>query len=63
VRPDGRPHAAGIGALRLDGDLYFPSRPRARKARNLAANPTRTISVKPEGINLILEDKATRATD
>jgi hypothetical protein len=22
-RPDGRPHAAGIGALWLDGNLYF----------------------------------------
>ena len=27
-RPDGRPHAAGIGALWLDGDLYFRSGPK-----------------------------------
>jgi hypothetical protein len=63
VRPDGRPHAAGIGALWLDGDLYFPSGPQLRKARNLAANPACTISVKLEGIDLILEGDATRVTD
>src|SRR6266542_4861036 len=62
-RPDGRPHAAGIGALWLDGDLYFTSGPQTRKARNLAANPACTISVKLEGIDLILEGEATRVTD
>jgi nitroimidazol reductase NimA-like FMN-containing flavoprotein (pyridoxamine 5'-phosphate oxidase superfamily) len=48
-RPDGRPHAAGIGALWDDGELYFTSRPGTRKARNLAANPACTISIKLEG--------------
>jgi hypothetical protein len=38
-RPDGRPHAAGIGAVWFDGDLYFPSGPGTRKTRNLAATP------------------------
>jgi hypothetical protein len=38
-RPDGRPHAASVGAQWLDGDLYFTSGPGTRKARNLAANP------------------------
>src|SRR5215212_3767654 len=63
MRPDGRPHAAGIGALWLDGDLYFTSGPQTRKARNLAANPACTISVGLEGIDLILEGQATRVTD
>ncbi len=62
-RPDGRPHAAGVGAAWLDGDLYFTSGPQARKARNLAANPACTISVKLEGIDLILEGEAHRVTD
>ena len=62
-QPDGRPHAAGIGALWLDGDLYFTSGPATRKARNLAANPACTISVRLEGIDLILEGDATRVTD
>lgn len=63
VRPDGRPHAAGVGALYLDGDLWFTSSPRARKARNLAENPRATISVSLEGIDLVLEGTATRVTD
>ena len=43
-RPDGRPHAASVGALWLDGDLYFTSGPGTRKARNLAANPACTFA-------------------
>jgi Pyridoxamine 5'-phosphate oxidase len=63
VRPDGHPHAAGIGALWHDGDLYIVSGPETRKARNLAANPACTISVRLEGIDLVLEGEATRVTD
>jgi hypothetical protein len=62
-RPDGRPHAAAIGALWLDGDLYFTSGPGTRKSRNLAANPACTISWKLNGIDLVLEGEATRVTD
>jgi hypothetical protein len=62
-RPDGRPHAAGIGALWLDGDIYFTSGPATRKARNLAANPRCTISARLDGIDLVLEGQATRVTD
>jgi hypothetical protein len=63
VRPDGRPHAAGVGAIWLDGDLYLTSSPAARKSRNLAANPACTISVRLEGIDLVLEGEANRVTD
>jgi hypothetical protein len=63
VRPDGRPHAAGIGALWHDVDLYIVSGPATRKGRNLAANPACTISVKLEGIDLVLEGEASRVTD
>ena len=35
-RPDGRPHAARVGALWYDGDVYFTSGPGTRKSRNLA---------------------------
>jgi Pyridoxamine 5'-phosphate oxidase len=63
TRPDGRPHAAGIGALWLDGDLYFTSGPGTRKSGNLAANPACTISARLEGIDLVLEGEATRVTD
>ncbi len=63
VRPDGRPHSAGIGALWFDGDLYFTSGPGTRKARNLAANPACTISVRLGDLDLVLEGEATRVTD
>jgi hypothetical protein len=63
VRPDGSPHAAGIGALWMDGDLYFTSGPAARKARNLAANPACTISARMEGIDIVLEGEAARVVD
>jgi hypothetical protein len=62
-RPDGRPHAAAVGALWLDGDFYFTSGPETRKTRNLAANPACTLSVALAGLDLILEGAATRITD
>src|SRR5215207_11486160 len=63
IRPDGRPHAAGVGAIWHDGDIYFTSSPNARKAKNLAANPGCTISVRLPGIDLVFEGEATRITD
>jgi hypothetical protein len=62
-RSDGRPHAAGVGAMWDEGELYLTSGAKARKARNLAANPACTISVKLEGIDLVLEGEAIRVTD
>jgi Pyridoxamine 5'-phosphate oxidase len=62
-RPDGTPHAAGIGAQWLAGDLYFTSSPAARKARDLAVNPRCTISVRLAGIDLVLDGTAARVTD
>ena len=63
VGPDAKPHAAGIGGLWQDGDLYFTSGLRMRKARDLAADPTCTVSVRLEGIDLILEGSAARVTE
>lgn len=63
VGPDGRPHAAGIGALWMDGDLYFTSGPGARKTRHLEANPACTISARLPTIDLVFEGEAARVTD
>jgi hypothetical protein len=63
VRPDGRPHAAGVGAVWSEGDLYFTSSPRARKARNLASNPASTLSARLPGIDIVFEGEAVRVTD
>jgi len=63
VRPDGRPHAAGVGAAWHDGDLYFQCGPSTRKARNVAANPGCTMSMSLPGIDLVFEGAAARVTD
>ena len=63
VGPDGRPHAAGVGALWCDSDCYVVSGPGTRKARHLAANPACTIAAALRGIDLVFEGEATRVTD
>lgn len=63
VGPDGRPHAAGVGALWMDGDLYFTSGPRARKTRHLEGNPHCTISARLPTIDLVFEGEAARVAD
>ncbi len=63
VRPDGRPHAAGVGVVVHNGDLFFTSGSAARKARNLAANPVCTLSMRLDGIDLVMEGNARRETD
>jgi hypothetical protein len=63
VGPDGRPRAAGTGALWSDGYLYVVSGPGTRKSRNLAANPACTIAASLRGIDLVFEGEARRVTD
>jgi hypothetical protein len=62
VRPDGRPHAAGVGALWEDGACTSPVG-RDPEGAEPGRDPPRTISVKLEGIDLVLEGEATRVTD
>ncbi len=63
TRPDGRPHAAGVGALWHDGDVYFTSGSGTRKTKDLANNPAATISVNLRGIDLVFEGQTSRVTD
>jgi pyridoxine/pyridoxamine 5'-phosphate oxidase len=63
VRPEGRPHVAGVGALWVDGKLYFTSGPQTRKSRNLAQNPACVISVSLPNLDLVLEGTAARVTN
>jgi Pyridoxamine 5'-phosphate oxidase len=63
VRPDGRPHTAGVGAVWVDDALYFVGGPGTRRSRNLAANPACSISVRLRGLDLVLEGDAHRVTD
>jgi Pyridoxamine 5'-phosphate oxidase len=63
VRTDGRPHSAGVGAVWVDGALYFTSGPGTRKSGNLDGNPGCSVSVRLRGIDLVLEGEAHRITD
>ena len=63
VRPDGRPHSAGVGGTWVDDALYFVGGPGTRRSRNLAANPACSVSVRLRGIDLVLEGAAHRVTD
>jgi Pyridoxamine 5'-phosphate oxidase len=63
VHPDGRPHAAGFGAVWHDDALWLVSGPGTRKSRNLAANPACTVSTSLPGLDLVLEGEAHRTTD
>lgn len=63
VRPDGRPHGAGVGALWIDGKFYFTSGPGTQKSRNLAANPNCMLSMALPGLDLVVEGRAVKVTD
>ena len=63
VRPDGRPHVAAVGALWVDGKVYFTSGPETRKSRNLAHNPACVCSVSLPNLDLVIEGTAARVTD
>ena len=63
VRPDGRPHVAGVGAIWDEGKVYVVSGDGTRKSRNLAANPTCSIAVSLDGMDIVVEGDAERVTD
>ena len=63
VRPDGRPHVAGVGAVWADDKFYFVSGPGTRKSQNLAKQADCVISVKLPDLDLVVEGTATKVTD
>ena len=63
TRPDGRPHVAGIGAIWVDGKLYFVSGASTRKSQNLSQNPSCSLSVSLPDIDVTLEGTAAIVRD
>ncbi len=67
VRPDGRPHVTPLLAVWSGEALYFCTGPEERKARNLERNPhcvlTTGTPTLGEGMDLVVEGDAVRATD
>ena len=67
VRPDGRPHVTPLLSVWLDGALYFCTGPDERKAKNLQRNSqcvlTTGCNALGEGLDVVVEGKASRVTD
>jgi pyridoxamine 5'-phosphate oxidase-like protein len=55
VSPDGRPHAAPVWGVMIDGTLYFSTDTRSAKGRNLLANPRITVHLESGDEVVILE--------
>jgi hypothetical protein len=63
VTPAGRPHAAPVGAMWIDGAWYIVTGPGTQKGRNLANNPACTLTARLDGIDVTFEGAAHRVTD
>ncbi len=67
VRRDGRPHVTPLGAVCVDGAMYFCTGTGEQKARNLEANThcamTTGRNVLGEGLDVVVEGEAVRVTD
>jgi hypothetical protein len=67
VRPDGRPHTTPLIAVLVDDVVYVTTGAEERKARNLARNPSVVVTTGRnalrEGLDIVVEGEAVRATD
>jgi Pyridoxamine 5'-phosphate oxidase len=63
VNPDGTPHVMPLGALWVDGNLYFTSGAGTRKAKNLVDNPSCVITLATHPFDLVFEGEAVKVTD
>ncbi len=63
TRPDGRPHAAPVWGVWLDGRLYFGTGRASVKGRNLAAQPAIAVHLESGDDAVMLEGRATEVTD
>lgn len=61
--PDGRPHAAGVLGVWMDGALYFASGARTLKSRNLEADPRCAVSASLPDLDVVIEGSARRVID
>ncbi len=58
VRPNGKPHAAPLWGVWLDGVLYFEGGPDTRRGRNLVDNPSVVVHLESGDDVVILEGEA-----
>ena len=58
----GRPHLTAVGALWLDGKIYFTTGAGTRKRRNLTENANCVISISLKGLDLVATAEPNGAT-
>jgi nitroimidazol reductase NimA-like FMN-containing flavoprotein (pyridoxamine 5'-phosphate oxidase superfamily) len=63
VHPDGRPHVVPVGAVWLDGAVYFTTGQGTRKGKNLEHNSHCVITSASRGYDLVIEGEAARLRD
>jgi hypothetical protein len=63
VRPDGRPHLVPVLAVAVDATMHFCASATSRKLKNLARDPHCVITTSGDGLDLVLEGKATKVDD
>jgi nitroimidazol reductase NimA-like FMN-containing flavoprotein (pyridoxamine 5'-phosphate oxidase superfamily) len=63
TRPDGRPHVVPLGAIWLDGAMYFSAGENTRKARNLATNPHCVVTFSAPDLDIVVEGEAENVTE
>jgi PPOX class probable F420-dependent enzyme len=63
TRPDGRPHLTAIWGVWWRDALWFSTAPHARKALNLAHNPSCAVSVEDGGEAVTIEGQAQLVSD
>lgn len=59
VRSDGAPHTVPVLGVWVDGALHFAASPASRKAKNLAHSPRCTVAANTQGLDLVIEGRAT----
>jgi nitroimidazol reductase NimA-like FMN-containing flavoprotein (pyridoxamine 5'-phosphate oxidase superfamily) len=59
----GAPHVRPVLAVWAEGALYSTSNPTAVKARNLERNPSCSVTVRTDDLDLVLEGRATKVID
>jgi hypothetical protein len=63
IDADGSPHVMPVGALHIDGLLYFTSGPGTRKSRNIGRDARCVVTVATHPFDLVVEGTAERVTD
>jgi PPOX class probable F420-dependent enzyme len=63
ARPGGRPHAAPVWGIWLDGAVWFSTDRESRKGRNLVANPTAVVHLESGDDVVSLEGEAELLSD